>query len=226
MIRNLKTLGVALCAVLALTAVAASAASAAGSYTASDYGVSGATGTATSPFGNDTFITAVGTVECAAHFEGTLTETSSSLTVKPTYTGCKFAGFNATVNMGKCDYNFTTPTQELNKEEPPKPIPDAWLVGVDVVCNEGSVITISAGPCVMTVGPQGPLNSVTVTNNTVAGDVSVQSNISKQINYTVTVDNFGCPFAGTGPKTEASYIQHSAITFDAVTPEKSEIHIG
>jgi hypothetical protein len=209
MIRNLKTLGLALCAVLALTAVSASAASAA-SYTAGEYPT---TGTATSAFGNDTFITAVGTVECAAHFESTLNEASTSLTVKPTYSGCKFAGFNASVNMGNCDYVFNEPTGSG----------DNWSSTVNVACTSGA-ITITAGPCTMTVGAQGPLNSVAVTNNTAAGDASVQSNISKQINYEVTVDNFGCPFPGKGAYKEASYIQHSPITFDSTNG--ANIHIG
>jgi hypothetical protein len=210
MIRKLKTLGLALCAMLALTAVAASTASAEGEYTAGSYPT---TGTATSPFGNDTFITAVGTVECAVHAEGTLNEASSSGAVRMTYTGCKFAGFNATVNVGSCDFKLGTPTGG----------PDTWTAPISIACESG-VITITAGPCAMTLGAQGPLNSATVVNNTAAGDVTIKADLTNTVNYTVTVDNFGCPFAGTGPKTGASYIQHEAITFDSTNGQN--IHIG
>jgi hypothetical protein len=211
MTRNFKTLAVALCAALALTAVAASAASAEGTYTAGAYPT---TGTATSAFGNDTFITAVGTVECAAHYEATLTEASSSMTVKPTYSGCKFAGFNATVNMGNCDKRFTLAISIGG---------DRWRASLHIGCTSGS-ITITAGPCAMTIGPQGPIDGDIIENNTAAGDVSTQADIKNQIAYTVTVDNFGCPFAGTGPKTGASFIQHSPITFDSTNGQP--IHIG
>jgi hypothetical protein len=81
MTRKFKTPGVALFAVLALSVVVASAASAKYSYTASSYPT---TGTATSALGHDTFITEGGRVECASHFQGTLTAASSSLTVTPT----------------------------------------------------------------------------------------------------------------------------------------------
>jgi hypothetical protein len=211
MIRNLKTLGLALCAVLVLTAVAASAAAAEGKYTASAYPT---TGTGTSAFGNDTFITAVGTVECAVHFESTLTASSSSLTVKAAYTGCKFAGFNATVNMGSCAFLLTTPTGSN---------PDTGTAPLDIACTSGA-ITVTAGPCTLTIGPQGPLNHVSATNDTAAGDVTAQADIPNSINYTVTVDNFGCPFAGTGVKTEASYIQHEPITIDSTNGQS--IHVG
>jgi hypothetical protein len=211
MFHKLKTLGVALVAVLALTAVAASAASANGSYTASSYPT---TGTGTSLKGNDTFTTEAGNVECASHFQGTLTEESSSLTVTPTYTECRAFGFlSATVNMNGCDYKFGTPSGSG----------DAYTAKVDVVCPAGKSVEISAGTCKTTIGSQTGLSNVGITNNTAAGDVSVQSNVSG-VAYTVTQDGFGCPFNGTGAKTGASYTQHSAITFDSTNG--ASIHVG
>jgi len=58
---RIKTLSMAIFAMLALSALAASAASAEGIYTSSSYPV---TATATSEIGNDTFTTEGGNVEC------------------------------------------------------------------------------------------------------------------------------------------------------------------
>jgi hypothetical protein len=202
MIRNLKTLGVALCALLALTAVVASAASAA-NYTASSYPT---TGTGESALGNDTFTTEAGKVECQSHFEGTLSAASKELTVKAKYTSCRAFGFlSATVSMGSCDYLFTEPTGSA----------DSYSAKVDVKCTKSTEpITITAGTCKTTVGEQTPGGSVAITNETAAGDVKVKSNVTG-IKYTVTEDGFGCPFNGTGAKEGATYIQDNAVTFDA-----------
>jgi hypothetical protein len=208
MTRKLKMLGMAFVAVLALTAVSASAASAA-SYTASSYPT---TGTGVSAIGNDTFTTEAGTVECASHFEGTLaTEAKEELTVKAKYSNCKAFGFlNATVAMGSCDYLFETPSGSGS----------SWTATVDVDCTSSEIITITAGTCKVTIGAQSPGGNVSITNNA-GGDVSVDAGVTG-IAYTVTQDGFGCPFAGTGAKTGATYTQHSAVTFDAA----NNIHVG
>jgi hypothetical protein len=212
MTRKLKTLGVALVAVFALTAVMASAASAA-NYTASSYGEKGTTGTGISVKGNDVFTTEGGTVKCASHFEGTLTEASETLTVTPKYTECEAFGFlSATVNMNGCAYVFQAPSGSG----------DAYSAAVKVECPAEKVITITASTCEATVGAQSPSGSTAITNNTAAGDVSVKANVTG-INYTVTKDGFLCPFNGTGAKTGGTYTQNEAITFDSAT---ANIHIG
>ena len=213
MTRKFKTLGVALFAVLALTAVVASAASAA-NYTASTYPT---TGTATSAKGNDTFITEAGTVECASHFEGTLTAASSTLTVTPTYTSCKAFGFlSAKVVTNGCDYLFAGPSGSA----------DAWSATVNVVCPESKTFVITAPEtspvCTATVGPQGPRSKVDLLNNTGSGDVNVQATV-EGIDYRVTQDGFGCPFNGTGAKAGAKYIQDAAITFDGTNGASMDI---
>jgi hypothetical protein len=213
MTRKLKMLGMAFVAVLALTAVSASAASAT-NYTASAYPT---TGTGTSALGNDVFTTEGGKVECASHFEGTLTKASPELTVKAKYTSCKAFGFvNATVDMGTCDYLFTEPV--------------GGVAPVDVTCtttaSEPKVvdpITITAGTCKVTIGAQKTSGGATITNT--GTDVTVQANVSG-VGYNVVTDGFGCPFAGTGAKAGATYVQGSAITFDAVSPTTSSIDIG
>jgi hypothetical protein len=201
MTRKLKTLGVALVAVFALTAVMASAASAA-SYTSSTYPT---TATATSAAGNDVFTTEGGTVECASHFVGTLSAASSSLTITPTYTGCKAFGFLEASVTG-CEYEVTASSTTLSN------------IHIRKTC------TIKAGTCHITVHPQGPLSHVGTTNNA-GGDVSLRATV-QNISYTVITDGFLCPFNGTGAKTGATYKQGSAITFDAVSPASASISVS
>jgi hypothetical protein len=208
MTRKLKMLGMAFVAVLALAAVSASAASAA-SYTASSYPT---TGTGESAVGNDTFKTEGGVVECKSHFEGTLaTEAQESLTVKAKYSSCKAFGFlNATVEMNGCDYLFTAPTSTGGAN---------WHAAVHVKCAPGP-ITITAGTCKVTIGEHSPGGVVNITNNA-GGDVSVKAAVTG-IKYNVTQDGFGCPFLGTGERSDGTYTQHNPVTFDAA----NNIHVG
>jgi hypothetical protein len=206
MTRKLKTLGAALVAVFALTAVMASAASAA-QYTSSVYPT---TATGESPKGNDVFTTEAGTVECKAHFVGTLTAASSDLTVTPTYTNCTAFGF-VEASVTGCKYTFTAVTTTSSS--------------VHVV----NPCTIIASNCHVTVPNQGPLSSVATTNNA-AGDVSAKADVSK-IHYTVVKDGFLCPFEGTGTTLGSgpgagTYKQGSAITFDAVSPATASIGVS
>jgi hypothetical protein len=184
----------------------ASAASAA-SFTASSYPT---TATGESAIGNDVFTTHGGTVECKAHFEGTLVEASSDLTVKTHYTDCKAFGFVSATVTG-CVYTFTAVS--------------TTSADVHVV----SPCTIIASNCHVTVDNQGPLSSVAITNNA-TGDVSVKANVSG-IHYTVVKDGFLCPFPGTGTTFGSgagagTYKQGSAITFDAVNPQTGSIGVS
>jgi hypothetical protein len=228
MIRKFKVLGLALVAVLALAAVAASTASAAGKYTAE---VENTTGTGESALGNDTFTTEAGNVECKSHFEGTVPGFSASnLTVKAKYTECKAFGFaTANVNMGSCDYLFTTPTKVTTAGEPPVTHSHQWTIPVHVKCG-ATPISITAGNCEITVGEQSPGGHViaTVTTNAVPVDVDVQATITG-IKYTIVKDGFLCPFDTTktgvpSVREGATYTQHKEITFKSTNG--SGIHIG
>jgi len=191
MIQKFKTLGLAMVAVLAMSAFVASAAQA--QYTASSYPT---TATANSALGNDVFTTEAGTVECASHFVGTLSEASNTLTVTPTYSSCKAFGFaHATVNMNGCAYVFHRVSSASSN--------------VTIECPAGKSIQILAGNCEVLVHAQGPLGSVATSNG--AGVVNAQANVTG-IAYTVTKDGFLCPFGGTGSKAGATYKQGAAIT--------------
>lgn len=206
---RLKVLGLVLFAAVSLSAVSASTAAAL-KYTASSYPV---TGTAESALGNDTFTTEAGKLECKSHFEGTMGEAQSTLTVKAKFTNCRAFGFlEATVSMNSCVFEFTAPTETAA---------DTYTGAVHVRCS-GEPGTIVAATCKLTLGEQSPGGGVTGIDNTAAGDISVQGNVT-EINYTVTQDGFGCPFSGTGPKTGATYVQDQPVTVKATNSATIDI---
>lgn len=171
-------------------------------YTASTYPT---TGTGESALGNDVLKTEAGNVECKSHYSSTLSAKSTSLTVTPTYTECKAFGFlSASVEMKGCDYVLNSATV---------PSGDVSTSKIDISCAT-EVITITGGTCTMLIGPQKGLSKVTTTNNTAAGDMSIQAAVTG-IEYFVSRDGVGCPFGGTGRKTGAELNQGSAITFDS-----------
>jgi hypothetical protein len=208
MTRKIKMLGMALVAVLALTAVAASAASAA-SYTASAYPT---TATGEGALGNDVFTTEAGKLECKTHFEASMKEKRTDLTVKERFSECRAFGF-LNVVRSDCTYTFTEPTVTSA---------DTYHAATDIV---NAPCTMAAGTCKVTFPTQGPLSSVEITDDTASGDVTIKANVSG-IKYTVTEDGFGCPFGGTGEKTGGTYTQTNAVTFDAVSPSTASVDVG
>jgi len=196
MICKFKTLGLAMVAVLAMSAFVASAAQA--QYTASSYPT---TVTAESALGNDVFTTEGGTVECASHFEGTLSEASKSLTITPKYTSCKAFGFaHATITLTGCQYIFHSQNSSSSAST--------------IICPIDAVIHVNAGNCEVQIGAQSPSGSVATSNS--GSHVNAQANVTG-INYTVTKDGFLCPFGGTGAKTGGTYKQGAAVTLKPVS---------
>ena len=203
MIRKFKTLGLAFVAVLAMSAVVASASQAA-NFTASSYPASFTTESAK---GNDTFKTEAGTVECKAHFEGSLAAASESILVKPKYTECQAFGLAAEVTVGaNCYYQFTT-SQEVH------------VVAVGGTC----VIVIHTATCTTQLNPQTGLKTVDLNNNAATTDITAQATVTG-IAYEVTKDGFACPYNGTGKKTGATYTQHNPLTIQDSSGKA--IHIG
>jgi hypothetical protein len=203
MIRKFKTLGVAFVAVLAMSAVVASAAQAT-NFTASGYPTSF---TAESGKGNDTFKTEAGTVECKSHFSGTLSAASENVDITPSYSGCTAFGFlNAEVTVpAACKYRLNV----------------SGSISLVAVGGSCAGITIHAGTCRILMTPQSGLKEVHISN--VASGINIQATV-KKISYHVEQDGFGCPFNGTGEKTNAEYIQHAPIT--AVSKSGTTIDVG
>jgi hypothetical protein len=149
-----KLVPLAVVAVLAFAAFGASAASAA-EYKASSYPT---TATGESASGNDVFNTEAGKVECKANYSTTLTGASKTLTVTPTYTGCKEFGFlEMTIAMNGCTYRLNEPT-------------GSFSASVNIVCGE-KPIKITAATCTSTVGSQAIGGYVALTTNAGAAEV-------------------------------------------------------
>jgi hypothetical protein len=180
-----KVLGLALVAIGALSAVAANSAFA--SYhiaSASGGSISGSQVT------KNEFATDVGTVKCSvATFSGSqATETASTLTVHPAYSGCSLSGLAVTVSTAGCSYRFETPVTS-----------EFLHAAVDLLCSAGPIqIQDSLGKgCVVSVPGQGPLNHVTFTSG--SGSVTMAAAVTG-IKYT---DDGKCPSTTTG-HTESS----------------------
>lgn len=144
--------------------------------------------------GAETITFEAGKLECAGHFEGTLPGITTTLTLKPKYTSCSAFGFlEATVNAEGCTYELhSTENVEANVRKS----------HVDVVCPAGQSIKVTAATCKAEVKAQTGLTTVKTTNE--GGKVKLTWEVTG-IAYTVTQDGIGCPFAGTGSKTNATY---------------------
>jgi len=218
MIRNLKILGMAVVAVLAMSAVVASAASAQlGTFTAHEYPAT-ITGEQT---GTDVFTTVAGTVSCThATYHGEAAGPQTSLTITPTYSGCKAFGlFTATIDMNGCDYQFNRPTTE-------EPFGNGLYVGtVDIKCPVNTEITITTDVCRVTVPAQTGLSQITYKNTPTATptDVDVSVNISKKIKYTVDPN---CATAAAGTYTDGSYTGAATVDADNALEETIGVSVS
>ena len=189
MIRNLKTLALALVAVLAMSAVVASAVQAAPQFTCSVYPC---TVTGSNTAGNETLTTPGGTVQCDSHFEGTLSGASTQLTIVPSFSECVGFGFlNANVTEEGCVYRIIS-TSRLGESH--------YRKRVDLICP-GTGLTIVAGTCHLDIPSQNGIEFVTTLNLFGVLRLTFQMSKTKMI---VTKDGFGCPFTGTG-ETTGSY---------------------
>ena len=194
MFRKFKLLGLAMVALLAMSAFVASAAQA--QFTANSYPT---TGTATSSL-NDDFNTEAGSVECSAHFQGTLNEASTTFTVTPTYYNCQAFGFStATVSMNGCDYVFHRQSETSSI--------------VTLSCPAGKSVVIATGNCELQIGSQ--LIAYTETAN--SGNRVLSLFHGSLFSYTVTKDGFLCPFSGTGVKSNGHIAQGYPVMFTPVS---------
>jgi hypothetical protein len=185
MIRNLKTLGLAVVAVLATSAMVVSMASAA------EYHSANAPTTITgSQYSTNAFhVPGAGTLECTtATLHGSLsTTTATELTVHPTYSGCKAFGFATThVTTIFCDYTFTQP-YALQWSEMHVVCSDANLIRITPTVFGGSV-------CTVTIGSQSPTGYVQFINE--------GSNVRAIWNMTSVSHSAGC---GASAASDGTY---------------------
>jgi hypothetical protein len=185
MSRNLKSLGLALLAVLVTSAIATSPAQAAPTYTASAYP---ATITGSNTAGKETWTTPAGTVQCDSHFQASLSAPSSTLAIVPKYTNCVAFGFlNGTIQTNGCAFVLHTTEQVA---------PSHYRHHVDISCPTGSPgIVTTWGTCEVDIPPQTGLTTITTQNSGSA--LTLVWNMA-DITMNVTKDGFGCPWPTTG----------------------------
>lgn len=188
MSHKFKVLGVSVVAVLALSAVVTSI-SAAAQFTASTYP------TTYEPVGNEgtgEFLTEAGASRCK-HITaaGTLLEASSTVAVSTSYSECTSFGLPSTVKMEGCEYLLHVSSGSA----------DTYTGSGDIVCPEGKKVIGTIATCEIQIPAQAGAVSIEFINNT--AESYIEGNITaSKVHYTVTKDNIGCPFKGTGTKTD------------------------
>jgi hypothetical protein len=200
MTRKLKTLGVALFAVLAMSAVVASAAPAA-KLTAASYPVTyTASQAATEPhvFKADGFETTCKNAE----FSGELTGASEEFELTPTYSECTSAGLEATIHMNGCKYKYKFTTETAAD----------WDAHLALVCPAGKDVTITSGfgVCVTHIPPQSGKGNVTITND--HPRIRKHSFVSGLKAVLTKVSGFLCPFSGNTTVENATYTGNLTIS--------------
>jgi len=204
MIRNLKALGLALCAVFAFGALSAAAASAANDVVTSSSG-SGTTFVTASQVGGigagNVFGTKSkpGSIECATgNYVGTFPgSTASQVEVAPSYTGCKIGASNATVTPNGCKYVLTGTTESFINTSGVSSGEDAT---VRLNCNDTAPGLVVDGPlgCVITFSDTHPAN--TEVNQNLLGvkyDNEVEASGKWDVKGTLTVDKI--TYTSNGP---------------------------
>jgi hypothetical protein len=155
MIRNLKTLGLVVVAVLVMSAMVASAASA-----ANEFHSTGAPTTITgSQVSTNVFhIPGAGTWECTtATFHGTQTGTTiTEWTIHPVWSGCKLFGFSTTdMSTTGCDYTITQPSSL-------KSVTHIACSGTNLI--KATPTVFGGSVCTLTLGSQSPSGVVDFKN--------------------------------------------------------------
>jgi hypothetical protein len=120
---------------------------------------------------------------------GQLSAASSTLTISPSFSGCKLAGISATaVNTNGCTLQFDAGTSV------------GLASTMDLACPAGKALEVIAGSCQISVPAA---NDIQSTPGNFDGDVYFEVNGSG-LEYVKTKDGLLCPFSGTGAKTDGS----------------------
>jgi hypothetical protein len=220
MIRNLKTLGLALVAVCAMSASTASMAFA-DTFT-SEGGVA-VTLTGKQTGAGDVFTTTAGTVKCKEiSYAGTSKSGVTTVTAVPNFpmktTGgeqnCTGFGFPVEITTNGCSYLFH--------------IGGATTGTLDVVCEAGKEITITAAAagiakCILHVPTQSGLGTITYKNTgaTTTREVEIEANLSG-LKYKHTAGT-GLGSCSTGSATTGTYVGKAIVTGET---DGGSTHVG
>jgi hypothetical protein len=234
MTRNLKVFGLVAVAALAIAAMTASAASATVTpfWFKSDAAATGSTVlSGDQDGGTDIFTVQAGEVQCTTvSYAGNITgNTVTTVTIKPTYSGCTFHGLSAEIHTNHCGYLLHTD----NRTEAGTP-GGKYDVETDVECenaNEDITVTqISAGvtKCVVHVEQQSLGTGIVLTNagNAANNTEDITADIDfSNIKYTQT-EGTGAGKCATTPTTNnGTYHGKATITGKNTSNESTNIWV-
>ncbi|HET7120424.1 MAG TPA: hypothetical protein VFI17_04130 [Solirubrobacterales bacterium] len=219
---RIKVLGVALVAIFAMGALASSAMAVSGIEFEEPTNMPNGKVMGEQK-GTDTFTVDGSNVTCniATYNKGnTIPNGTTTTTLHPVYSSCTAFGFiGAEINTGNCDYegmaggNYEEANMKWNSGE--------IIINCSTTTGEpNSVINISAGTCVASVGPQTISSGIHFTNTTANqnGDGRMDFDLvatNASVTVEKTADGFGCPFNGTG-MTNGTY--NGTTTFRCTNP--------
>jgi hypothetical protein len=149
--------------------------------------------------------TEAGSVSCkSSTLTSTLSEQSSTLTLAPTFSECKAFGFlSATVTTTGCSFVL---------QEAEETALDKFEGAMDISCEAGKAIVITASTCEAQISGQSGLKTMTYANNPGAATPNFSATFALSgIKYTVTKDGFACPFAGTGAKSGGTFSEEATL---------------
>ncbi len=200
MARILKTLGLAMTAVLAMCAAGGTAAQATGPFF--NTVESPATVTGTKIAGEQYIKTNAGKTECTgSQWSATIIKQNTAILLKNAYTGCTLSGVGAaTVELNGCEFNLKL----VSTSSPP-------TATVDLICPGSNEMTIKTATCVIHIaGNQMGLKHATFTNTEKKvppyDDVDMTLAVSG-IKYTTTA---GCP-GGAVTKSDGEYKENVTL---------------
>lgn len=157
--------------------------------------------------------------ECSA---GALTDTASgttkALSPSASYSGCKAFGFtSATVSSNGCHF-----LQEVSE----KTSEGHYAGPGSLTCPSGASLEVTTTSCTVSV-PAQTMGSVSYEDAIESGVYKVKSTTAaKGLTYNVTRDAFGCPFEGTGTRTNGEVSGQSTFTGKNGSGETGKIRIG
>jgi hypothetical protein len=173
--------------------------------------------------GGDVFTTTTGVVKCkeVSYTTASVATPTTAVTTTPNYPvktaggeqNCTGFGFPATVETKGCTYRFT--------------IGAATTGGIDIICPEGSEITVTAvsgitDKCIVHVPAQNIAAGITY-SNTGSGatrEIDITANIAGTLAYKHTAGT------GVGACTPGSAANGSYTGAGTVTGESGGVHVG
>jgi hypothetical protein len=188
---KLKALGLTLLVSLALGAAAADGA-AAGVYTFGSSPTIEGTQVESSEFESSLGVVKCGKTTLSGTGEGS---EAPELMLTPSYSECKFGGFNATIDVNGCKYTLAAPTE--TGQSPPADMHAEMRI---VKCAKAMEITTAF--CTIKIGEQTPGTPTTDLSNT-AAEPALKARISPTVKgIAYSYSGFGC---GTGSAANGVY---------------------